>query len=135
MLEVSFNLPQSTLEPGTAEQVATIVVAQGQELELRWLSLHLIRLDLSNTSLPIKINKSMGTAYAGLVGDRAAFLTSPTGRPLVYVPVELPGVAANSPAFITQVNPGTYSLIVVNNLSTNDIEVSCCGTFRITLPT
>lgn len=132
-LEVSFNLPQTVLKPNTAEQVALLTLLPGQQLQLRWLSVHLVKLNLSTFSTPVKVNPSLGSTYAGLVGDRASFLSAPTGRPLVYVPVELPGVAANPPAFITQLNPGTYGLIVVNNLLATELEVSCCGAFRVTL--
>lgn len=132
-LEISFNLPQTLLKPNTAEQVALVTLSPGQQLQLRWLSVHLVKLNLSTFTAPVKVNPSLGTTYAGLVGDRASFLSAPTGRPLVYVPVELPGVAANPPAFITQLNPGTYGLIVVNNLLATSLEVSCCGAFRVTL--
>lgn len=133
-LEISFNLPQTILKPNTAEQVALLTLLPGQQLQLRWLSVHLVKLNLTSFTAPVKVNPSLGTTYAGLVGDRASFLSAPTGRPLVYVPVELPGVAANPPAFITQLNPGTYGLIVVNNLLATELEVSCCGAFRVTLP-
>lgn len=133
-LEVSFNLPQTTLKPNTAEQVAVIVLQPGQQLQLRWLSLHMVKMNLLPFVAPVKVNPSLGACYAGLMGDRAAFLTAPAGRPIVYVPVELPGVVANPPAFVTQLSPGTYSLIVVNNLQATDIEVSCCGAFRVVLP-
>ncbi len=132
-LQIPFNLPQATLQPNTAEQVAILTLAPGQNLQLRWLSVHLVKLNIQPFIAPTKVNPSLGTVYAGLVGDRAAFLTAPSGRPLVYVPVELPGVAANPPAFITELNPGTYSLIVVNNLLETTVEVSCCGAFRVTL--
>lgn len=133
-LEVNFNLPQTLLKPNTAEQVALLTLEAGQGLQLRWLSVHLVKLNLTSFVAPVKVNPSLGTVYAGLVGDRAAFLSAPAGRPLVYVPVELPGVAANPPAFITQLSPGTYGLIVVNNLLATEVEVSCCGAFRVTLP-
>lgn len=132
-LEVSFNLSQSVLKPNTAEQVALITVEPGQQLQLRWLSVHLVKMNLDPFVLPTKVNPSLGTTYAGLVGDRASFLSAPAGRPLVYVPVELPGVAANPPAFITELSPGTYGLIVVNNLLATELEVSCCGAFRVVL--
>lgn len=132
-LDVSFNLPQTTLKPNTAEQVALVTLEPGQQLQLRWLSVHLIKLSLTPFLAPQKVNPSMGTAYAALVGDRASFLTAPAGQPIVYVPVELPGVVANPAAYVTQLSPGTYGLIVVNNLLWTELDVSCCGAFRVTL--
>lgn len=132
--DVSFNLPQTTLKPNTAEQVAVVTLAPGQQLQLRWLSVHLVKLNVPPEGLPSKVNPSLATTYAGLVGDRAAALTAPPGRPLVYVPVELPGVNHSSPSFVAGLNPGTYALIAVNNLAETEIEVSVSGSFRVALP-
>lgn len=133
-IDVPFNLPQSTLQPNTAEQVAIISVLPGQQLQLRWLSIHLVKINVSPVQIPTKINPSLATTYAGLIGDRAQFLTAPAGRPLIYVPVDLPGVAHSSPAFALDLSPGTYALIAVNNLVETSIEVTVCGSFRVTLP-
>ncbi len=132
--DVSFNLPQTLLKPNTAEQVAIVTLLPGQQLQLRWLSVHLVKLNVLPTVLPVKVNPSLATTYAGLVGDRAQSLTAPPGRPLVYVPVELPGVNHSSPSFVAGLSPGVYTLIAVNNLAATDIEVSVSGAFRVTLP-
>lgn len=133
-LDVPFNLPQTTLKPDTAEQVALITISPGQQLQLRWLSIHLIKLNIASIAIPEKKNTALSTVYAGLVGDRAQFLGAPPGRPLVYVPVELPGVNHSSPSLVTDLSPGTYALLAVNNLLATEVEVSVCGSFRIILP-
>jgi hypothetical protein len=132
--DLGFNLPQATLKPNTAEQIAVVTITSTQRLQLRWLTVHFVRLLTTGGALPVKVNPSLGSVYAGLYGDRAEFLTAPAGRPLVYVPVELPGVVPVSPNFIADVTPGTYTLLLVNNLQRNKVEVVAGGSFRLTMP-
>ncbi len=133
-LDVGFNLPQTLLRPNTAEQVTVITVAPGQRLQLRWLTLHLVKLNSSATQIPTKVNASLGTFYVGLFGDRADFIRAPAGRPLLYAAVELPGAAQERPAFAINLSPGTYSMLAVNNLFGVTIEAAICGSFRLNLP-
>lgn len=133
-LNVGFSLPQSILKPNSAEQVAVIDVADGQSLDLRWLTLHLVKLNSSPTTIPNKVNASLGAAYVGLYGQHAEYITSPSGRPLLYTAADVPGAVQAKPAFPVDLSPGTYSVLVVNNLYTVTLEVAVCGSFHLSLP-
>lgn len=130
-LDVGFCLPQTTVKAGTAEQVSSITILPGQRLLVRWLTVHFIRF-AAELAPPAKVNQALGAVYAGLYGDRGEKITAPAGQPLVYVPVELPGVVPASASYVLDLIPGTYSLLAANNLFC-DAEISVSGTFRVIL--
>ncbi len=130
-LDVGFNLPQADLKPNTAEQVSVIEIRSNQRLQIRWLSVHLVTLSASATKIPTKVNPSLGAVYAGLFGDRANFISAPAGRPLLYVPVELPGVGQSRPALVLDLSPGIYSILAVNNLQDTVADISVTGAWRV----
>lgn len=134
-LGISFNLSQSLLSPNTAEQVVVFTLARDQAVELTWLCLHLVKMNCSPTTIPTKVNTSLGSAYVGLYGDRAELIESPAGQPLVYVAVQLPGAAAADPSYLTTLSAGVYSLLVVNNLADTPIEVTVSGSLRANILT
>jgi hypothetical protein len=133
-LNVGFALPQATLLPNSAEQVTIITVAPGQRLQLRWLTLHLVRLNSAVTAAPVKVNAALATAYVGLYGQDAELIRSPAGRPLLYTGAEVPGAVQARPSFPVDLSPGTYAVLAVNNLYAVTLEVAVCGSLHVSLP-
>ena len=129
VLDQGFSLQQSRLAPLASIPVAYLYLAPGQLFRLRWLSVHLIRI-ISDVS-PIKQNFGLGSVYAGLYQNGAAIRTPP-GQPLAYTPVDVPGVNQMSPCFYHDLeSPGTYLVLLSNNLSNASVDVVVTGSFRV----
>jgi hypothetical protein len=129
VLDQGFNLPQSRLEPEACIPVGYLQLAPGQLARVRWLSVHLVR--ILADSAPVKVNGGLGSVYAGLYALGGAIRLSP-GQPLAYTPVDVPGVNQTSPAFYHDLeSPGTYLILLVNNLGNARVDVSVTGSFRV----
>ena len=129
VLDQGFGMPESCLAPGATMPVGYIQLSSGQLIRLRWLSVHLIR--IISTAAPLKVNAGLGAVYAGLYPTGAALRFTP-GQPLAYTPVEVPGVNQTSPYFYHDLeSPGTYLVLLVNNLSNAFVDVAVTGTFRV----
>ena len=119
-------LPQTEMRRQKAIQVTTIVLAQGQRLELRSLNLHLIQV-LTPGVAPVLETTALGVASAGLYLD-GGMLSGGIG----VVAATAAGVSSyspNQPVVVTA--PGTYVVIVSNNSSNVDVTVSLTGSVRI----
>ena len=112
-LAASYTLPaglaQTELRRGSAVQVASFQLAQGQVAVMRYLSLNLLRL-LSYGVTPDVVNTPFGLATVGLYAG--TMLTCP----LLSVTATGLGCVATDPyKEIVMASPGVYSVVVVNN--------------------
>ena len=129
VLDQGFNLPESRLVAEASIPVGYLYLSPGQLARLRWLSVHLVR--IVGTDSPAKVNAGLGSVYAGLYSTGAALRLTP-GQPLAYTPVDVPGVNQTSPYFYHDLeSPGTYLVLLVNNLSNAAVDVSVTGAFRL----
>lgn len=129
VLDQGFGLPESRLAAEAAIPVGYLQLSPGQLARLRWLSVHLVR--IIGTDAPLKVNTGLGSVYAGLYPTAAALRFTP-GQPLAYTPVDVPGVNQTSPYFYHDLeSPGTYLILLVNNLSNAAVDVSVTGSFRL----
>ena len=131
VLDQGFCLPESRVPPQGAIPVAHLRLSPGQTARLRWLSVHLIRIVGIGEAAPEKVSTGLGAVYAGLYADGAALRFAP-GLPLAYTPVDDPGVNQTSPYFYHDMeNPGTYLILLVNNMSNAYADVSVTGSFAV----
>ena len=129
VLDQGFSLQQSRLAPLAALPVVYVYLTPGQLFRLRWLAVHLVR--ILTDEAPVKLNAGLGSVYAGLYQDGAAVRTPP-GHPLAYTPVDVPGANQTSPCFYHDLESGgTYTIMVVNNLTNASVDVVVTGSFRV----
>lgn len=132
-LSDAFNMPQTRLKANSAVQVAVLTLTGSQQASLRWCSVHFVAL-FSGEFVPLKVNRSLGSVYAAVYGGAGAIgVNAPSGQPLLYIPVELPGeVGQANPSYPCLLGPGTYVILAVNNLQF-DAAVTVTGAFKIDL--
>lgn len=129
VLDQGFSVQQCRLEPLASLPVAYVYLTAGQLFRLRWLSVHLVR--VLSDEVPVKLNPGLGSVYAGLYPN-GSVLRAPPGQPLAYTPVDVPGVNQTSPCFYYDLeSSGTYTILLVNNLTNASVDVVCTGSFRV----
>lgn len=127
----SFDLPvtlgQTELRSYKNIQLAQVALTQGQQLVMRALTLHVLKL-LTPNILPDVTNSGLGMCSVGVYFG--SMLTSP----LAYVRVNNAGVSLLNPYTVhTFATPGIYTVIISNNTSNCDLSVCVTGAFKFYL--
>lgn len=119
------SMAQTELRRGKSLRVAGWVLARGERLETRNLTLHVVKI-LTPGDLPTYTNTALGAASVGLYFGET--LTSP----IAWASVGSVGVAAINPYTVHRViSPGLYTVIVSNNTDNLDLAVCVTGSFRL----
>jgi hypothetical protein len=127
VLSLPVSFAQTELLRNQVLQVAQVQIAQGQRLELRHISLHLIRF-MTPGVLPRYTNTSLGACSIGLYDGPT--VTSP----LTYARISAAGTASIN-AFAKCAVPcgGVYHVFVSNNTYNIDMSVAVSGCLRLYL--
>lgn len=121
ILNLPLALPQTELRRGRSLQVAAIPVALGESVEVRALTLHLLRLLTPGVS-PVLNNSALGLCSVGI------YLTDMLTGGTALVKATGPGAEALNPyAPAVLSSPGFYRVIVANNTSNVDLAVVVSG--------
>jgi hypothetical protein len=124
IINLPISLPQTELRKQHYLQVCTLLVAQGQRLEIGYLSVHLFRI-LTPGVTPQFADSSLGLVSVGLMAS--SMFSSALG----LVSISEPGCAswnADQPVVITA--PGVYNVQVLNNTTNVDLSVVVTGSAR-----
>lgn len=133
MIVVPVNLPQVELRRGNYITVASFILGSGQELEMRNLSLSILK-QLSVSPTPKSLNSDLGNCYVGLFDNRCysspiSIVSSDSGS----------GVFGMDPYNrVRIVSKGVYKLVAVNNTGLTydtsvDYSVSVTASFVVFL--
>jgi hypothetical protein len=118
--ELPISMAQTELRRGEVIQIAQAMIAQGQTLEMRTLTLNLVRI-LTFGQIPVYLNSAFGLCSVGL------YFGPMISSPLAYVKITTNGTAMLNP-YKRKVmkSPGIYTVLIANN--TNNIDLSVCAT-------
>jgi hypothetical protein len=131
-LDQPFCLSQAALFPNSSIVVASVLLPAGYKLSLRWLGLHFVDV-ITQNEVAEKLTTNMTVVYAGLYSGKFENLNVHAGRPLVYVPCEVPGYNQTDPYYWRDFeSPDTYAVLAVNNTAATKLRVSISGAFRFT---
>ncbi len=120
------SLPQTELRRQKTLQLMTVILNQGQRLELRSLHLHLLQI-LTPGVVPSLETGGLGLVSVGFYLG-GGMLTGGIG----VVGLSQAGVASYHPAQPVWVtSPGVYRVVVANNSSNVDVTVLVTGSLRI----
>ena len=127
IVSLPISLPETELRSRRYIQVGTYPVQLGQRLELRALTIHLVRI-LTPGVVPLLDNTVLSLCSAGLlIGSMA---TSAMG--IVYLNGLGAGCwTADQPVIVTA--PGIYRVVAFNNSSNVDLTVVVTGSIRLFL--
>lgn len=126
-ITIPISFPQTELRRGKEIRLATVTVGQGQVLELRSLTLHLVSI-LTPENVPVLHNSVLGLCSVGL------YLGPMRCSGLAIVLADTAGsVTLNPYARKIARTPGTYSVVVGNNAQNIDLSVAVTGSMRLRL--
>jgi len=132
VLNVPLSLPQTLLQGYDTVTVATIKLALGQRLVISHATLQLLQAKI--TGPPVKIQCSLGYCYLGVYGQGFEAIHIPTGSPTKQLVLQGPGSKAWNPYDHREFHlPGTYEIVVSNNLQNADLDVVMTGSARLYL--
>jgi hypothetical protein len=124
-LTIPISLPQTELKRGRSVRVASWNLKLGERLELRSLTLHVLRI-LTPGPQPIYTNTALGAASAGI------YLGETVTSPIAWTFVGSVGAASTNPFHVRRmITPGTYTVIVSNNTANLDLAVCATGCVRL----
>jgi len=127
IVHLPISFPQTEVQAGQSISVAAFIVGVGQRLEIRSLTLNVIRI-LTPSVVPVLDFTAYQTCSAGL------YLGASNCSPLAFASVEGNGVAAINAFRKTVIaTPGTYSVIVQNNTINVDLSVAATGAVKLYL--
>jgi hypothetical protein len=123
-LTLPISLPETELRRQRSMQLGLYPLALGQTLELRSLSIHLVKI-LTPGALPVLDNTVLGLCSVSIL------LNSMATSGLANVRVNGLGTGSwpvDEPVIIT--TPALYRVVVFNNANNVDLSVSVTGSFR-----
>lgn len=126
ILSLPLALPQTELRRGRSIQVAVLPLALNESLEIKSLTLHLLKL-LTPGQTPDLNNTALGIVSVGI------YLTPMLTGSAALVRAYQPGATAlnpYSPARFT--TPGAYTVIASNNTANVDVAIIVTGLARWT---
>lgn len=124
-----FALAQTRLLRNSEVVVASLQLPEGWRADLVLLNLHLVGIE--SALVPDKISGNLNLVFAGFY-EGIQGVNSNTGRPLVYVGSDVPGFYDSNPfGMCPLVQPGFYTVMLVNNTSNADFQVAVSGAFRL----
>lgn len=129
VLDLPVSMPQTRIPKGDSIIVAAYKLAIGQKIQPVWLSLHLLKTE----GTPTKLVSSLGIAYCGIYANGAEYFRTPTGSlPLIYVSSDsVSSKMINPYSKIEIFGPDTVNVIVANNTSDTDLDISVIGCLRL----
>jgi len=123
IVSLPISLPQTELRRGRSIEAAVVNLGLGEELEVRSLTIHLVRI-LTQGTQPSLNNTALGLASAGVY-----FATMLTGG--AFVKADAIGAWTWNPsAPMRFVTPGIYRVLVSNNASNTDLAVTVTGSIK-----
>jgi len=124
-------LPQADLRRGDSIIISSTKLALGESLQIGWLGLQIIKINLSEQT-PTRIINSLGFVFAGFYMGSFDPLRRPSGLPTNFVSLSGPNVKLMSPFTKRSfAGPDIVTLIVVNNTIDTDVEVMLCGSMKL----
>lgn len=125
IVSLPVSLPETELRRQRYIQVGTYPIQLGQRLELRGLTIHLVKI-LTPGVLPVLDNTVLSLCSAGLlVGSMASSVMG-----AVYLNGLGAGCwTADQPVIVTA--PGTYRVVAFNNSSNVDLSVVVTGSIKL----
>ena len=126
-ITIPIACPQTELRRGKELRLATVELAAGQILELRSLTLHLLAV-LTPEAMPTLFNSALGLCSIGL------YLGPMRCSGIGLVKCASAGAATLNPFARTLARtPGTYTVVVGNNVRNADLSVAVTGSARLRL--
>ena len=127
IVEVPLSMAQTELRRGKTLQIAQVILAQNQVLELRSLTLNLVRI-LTFGQLPAYLNSAFGLCSVGV------YFGPMISSPISYVKITTSGAALMNPYKRKVIkSPGTYTVLIANNTSNLDMSVCATGSMKLYL--
>lgn len=124
IVTLPISLPQTELRRQRAIQIATFPLLLGQRLEMRSLTVHLVKI-LTPGVVPVLDNTALGLCSAGIIAGSMA--TSVIGS--VFTNGIGSGTwSAEQPVIITA--PGVYRVLAFNNAANIDLSVTVTGSVK-----
>lgn len=124
-LHVPFAFPQTELRAGRSMTVAVLNLARGQRLEVRSLTLNVLRV-LTTGLLPALRYNALSVCSIGLYAGESS------ACPLVYASAQGNSSATSNPnRRHTIEGPGKYTVVVRNNTSNVDLSVAGTGAAKL----
>lgn len=125
VVNVPAAVQETELRRGRSLQVAQWRLELGQQLVLKSLCVHVVRI-LTPGVVPVYANTALGTASVGLYLDGA--LTSP----IAFARTSAVGAVSAYPyATTVAITPGLYTVVISNNTTNVDLAVCASGVFRV----
>jgi hypothetical protein len=125
IVDIPAAFAQTELRRGKTIQVAQVPLSLGQTLQLKSLTVTLVRV-LTPGQVPDLLNSSLGLCSVGL------YFGPMLSSPLAYAKVTTAGAATVNP-FSTKVfsSQGFYTVLVANNTSNLDLSVAVSGALKL----
>ncbi len=127
IINLPLALPQTELRRQRFIQLATLPVLMGQRVEIRGLTIHLVKI-LTPGVAPVLDNTALGLCSTGVVVDSMA--TSAIACAFVNG-LGAACIAADQPVVITA--PGNYRVLAFNNSNNVDLSVAVTGSAKLYL--
>lgn len=124
-LHVPFSFPQTELRAGRSMAVAVINLTRGQRLEVRSLTLNVLRV-LTTGLLPALRYDAMSVCSLGVYSGES------TACPVVYTTAKGNSSTTSNPnrRHVLE-GPGKYTVVVSNNTSNLDLSVAGTGAAKL----
>lgn len=124
---VPISCGQTELRRGKEIQVASVRLEEGQSLEIRALTLHVINVLTPGVS-PVYFNKSLQLCSVGV------YLGPMRCSGVALVTSDTAGAVTHNPFTVSAIRTkGTYAVIVGNNTSNVDLSVAVTGVLKLNL--
>jgi hypothetical protein len=124
-------LPQTDVRSDDSIVVSSTKLNLGETLRIGWLSLQLLKIDLT-TVTPVRINNSLGFAYLGIFAGGFEPLRRPSGLPITFINLSGPNVKVMNPYIDrTFSGPDVIEIVAVNNTADTDIEIMVSGSLKL----
>lgn len=131
IIDLHAALPQADLRRGDSIIISSTKLALGESLEIGWLSLQIIKINLTEDT-PTRIINSLGFVYAGLFMGGFDPLRRPSGMPTNFISLNGPNVKLMSPYTRRSfAGPDIVTLIVINNTVDTDVEIMLAGSMKL----
>jgi len=127
IIELPVSMAQTELRRGETIQIAQATITQGQALEMRSLTVNLVRV-LTFGQIPIYLNSAFGLCSVGL------YFGPMISSPLAYAKITTNGTAMINPYKRKSMkSPGTYTVLIANNTSNIDVSICVTGSMKLYL--
>ena len=127
VLDLPISMAHTELRRGETLQIAQVQITLNQILELRALTLNVVRV-LTFGAIPSYLNSAFGLCSVGL------YFGPMISSPIAYVKITTNGAALMNPYARKIIrSPGIYNVIVANNTNNMDIAVCATGSMKFYL--